>query len=251
MMKFVFNLNDRRLQIGSLVLLALGAGVYFNATESVDVDDPSHGLFPLVVGKTWVYQVSTEMNDPAVEETLTLSVDRKIEFEDVPTWVRRSADGAEYYIRRDETGIYRVARRTDIEEHATKDASRRYVLRTPLKVGDAWDAGLTVPYLIRRPNQVPNDLKQSHKAMMTYRVVALNEEVEVPVAKYTHCAHLIGEANIRVFTDPVNGFNDVPLISHEWYCPQVGLVKFSREEVVPGHFMTGGKVTYQLIDMHH
>jgi hypothetical protein len=249
-MTFATNIRSRKVQIGLVVLSALVAGVYFGQPEALDVDDPSRGLFPLTVGKTWVYQVSTEMNDPAIEATLTLSVDRKIEFEDIPTWVRRSADGAEYYVRRDQSGIYRVAHRTDLEEQATKDPSRRYILKTPLQIGDSWDGGVTVPYLIRRPNQVPNDFKHSHKAIMTFRVEALNEQVEVPFAKYTGCAHVVGEASIRIFTDPINGFNDVPLISHEWYCPKVGLVKFSREEIVPGQFMTGGKVTYQLTDQY-
>lgn len=233
------------------VALLMGALVIsFRQTEVLDVDDPSGGLFPLVEGKTWVYRVETEMNDPAIEEALTLSVDRKIDFANKTAWVRRSADGVEYYIQRDESGIYRVAKRTDLEELAIKDAAPRYILKTPLKLGQSWDGGMTVPYLIRRPNQVPNDLKQSHRAMMTYRVQDLDEEVLVPMARYTGCAHLVGEASIRIFTDPINGFNDVPLISHEWYCPKIGLVKFSREEIVPGQFMTGGKVTYQLIDFY-
>lgn len=249
-MTLAINFHSRKIQVGFLILAVLGAGFYLSQSEAVDVDDPSHGLFPLTMGKTWTYRVVTDMNDPAIEETLTLSVDRKIDFEDLPTWVRRSVDGAEYYVRRDQSGIYRVAHRTDLEELASKDPSRRYILKTPLQVGDTWDGGVTVPYLIRRPNQMPNDLRHSHKALMTFRLEALNEEVDVPLAKYTGCAHVVGEASIRIFTDPINGFNDVPLISHEWYCPQVGLVKFSREEIVPGQFMTGGKVTYQLTDMH-
>lgn len=248
-MTFAIALRQRPTLMGCLILALVGLGLYLRTLQVQDVEDPSHGLFPLIVGKTWVYEVSTEMNDPAIETRLTLSVDRKIDFEDVTTWVRRSADGAEYYVRRDASGIYRVAHRTDFEELATKDPNRRYILKTPLQIGDSWDGGMTVPYLIRRPNQVPNDLKGSHQAAMTFRVEALNEEVEVPLAKYSGCAHVIGEATVRIFTDPIHGFNDVPLISHEWYCPSVGLVKFSREELVPGHFMTGGKVTYQLSDM--
>lgn len=244
------NSQSRKKQIGCFILAAIGVGLYFGQADAVDLEDPSRGLFPLTVGTTWVYQVTTEMDDPAIEKTLTLSVDRKIEFDGETTWVRRSADGAEYYIRRDQAGIYRVAHRTDFEESASKDPSRRTILKTPLQVGDSWDGGVTVPYLIRRPNQVPNDLRHSHKASMTFRVEGLNEIVEVPFAKYTQCAHVVGEASLRLFTDPINGFNDVPLISHEWYCPKVGLVKFSREEVVPGHFMTGGKVTYELSDKY-
>lgn len=250
MMKSAINFQSKRTQIGCVALVVFGLTLYFSQSEILDLDDPSHGLFPLILGATWVYQVDTEMHDPAIEETLTLSVDRKVDFDGVTTWVRRSADGAEYYIRRDQTGVYRVAHRTDFEENASKDPSPRYILKTPLQVGDSWDGGFTVPYLIRRPNQVPNDLKQSHKVIMTYRVQAVNEEVNVPLGKYNGCAHLIGEASVRIFTDPINGFNDVPLITHEWYCPKVGLVKFSREEIVPGQFMTGGKVTYLLNEMY-
>ena len=85
---------------------------------------------------------------------------------------------------------------------------------------------------------------------MTFHVEAANEEVEVPLAKYSGCVHVVGQARLHLFTDPINGFSDVPLISHEWYCPRVGLVKFSREEIVPGQFMTGGKVTYSLSEMY-
>lgn len=248
-MKFALDLRSKNTQIALGIAAVALIGLTVTQTDVLDANDPSNGLFPLTVGKTWVYEVDTEMTDPDIEKTLTLSVDRKINFEGETTWVRRSADGAEYYIRRDPSGIYRIANRTDLEEQATKDPKPRYILKTPLQVGDTWDGGLTVPYLIRRPNEFPRDLKHSHKAPMTYRVEALNEEVEVPLGKYTGCAHIVGEAAVRIFTDPINGFNDVPLISHEWYCPKVGLVKFSREEIVPGQFMTGGKVTYLLNDM--
>lgn len=242
----------RSLHVFLACALALAAGLFYGLKPSnlVDGDDPSQGLFPLVEGTTWVYRVETDMSDAAIEDTLTLSVDRQIDFEGQPTWVRRSAEGAEYYLQRNASGIFRVARRTDMDELATKDPKPRYVLKTPLRVGELWDGGSTVPYLIRRPNQVPNDLKQSHQANMTYRVEALNQEVDVPLGQYAGCAHVVGEASVRIFTDPIHGFNDVPLITHEWFCPGVGLVKFSREEKVPGQFMTGGKVTYQLTDLY-
>ena len=242
-----FRSKNTQFAIGTIVLV--GLGIILTQTEVLDSGDPSNGLFPLSIGTTWVYEVQTEMNDPDIEKTLTLSVDRKISFAGDTAWIRRSADGAEYYIRRDKSGIYRIASRTDLEEQATMDPEPRYILKTPLQVGDTWNGGFTVPYLIRRPNEFPRDLKHSHKALMTYKVEALNQDVEVPYGTYTGCAYVVGEAAVRIFTDPINGFNDVPLISREWYCPKVGLVKFEREEIVPGQFMTGGKVTYLLNDM--
>ena len=248
-MKLIPYLRLHQIKITVAIVVTIGIGLIVSQTEILDSGDPSQGLFPLTVGTTWVYEVQTEMNDPDLEKTLTLSVDRKINFAGDTTWVRRSVDGAEYYIRRDKSGIYRIANRTDLEEQASMDPNPRYILKTPLQVGDSWSGGITVPYLIRRPNEFPRDLKHSHKALMTYKVQALDQEVEVPFGKYTGCAHIIGEASVRIFTDPINGFNDVPLITNEWYCPKVGLVKFEREEIVPGQFMTGGKVTYLLTDM--
>lgn len=239
---------SKKWPIIAILAVIIGGVIYTQVDISDDVTSGAD-LFPLTVGKTWVYEAETEMTDPEFEKGLTLSVDRKIDFEGKPTWVRRSADGAEYYIQKDATGIYRVASRTDLEEEATLDPRPRYILKTPLQIGSHWDGGLTVPYLIRRLNEFPKDLKHSHKAPMVYRVESLNEEVEVPYGKYSGCALIVGEATVKIFTDPINGFNDVPLVSHEWYCPKVGLVKFDREETVPGQFMTGGKITYLLVDM--
>jgi hypothetical protein len=53
-MAFAINLQSKRINLSFVILSALGAGWYFSQSETLDVDDPSHGLFPLTVGKTWV-----------------------------------------------------------------------------------------------------------------------------------------------------------------------------------------------------
>ena len=206
----------------------------------------SSDYFPLSPGKSWVYEVETEMKDPEIHPTITLTTDRKVSFDGETTWVRRSTDGVEYYIQKNDSGIFRVASRLDNQEQAVLDAEKRYIFKNPVQVGTSWDA-LTVPYLVRHPNEFPYHLKNSHKAIMTYRIEALNQEIEVPYGKFSECIHIQGTATIKIFTDPVNGFSDVPLVSNEYYCKGVGLVKFDREETVPGYAMTGGKVTYHLI----
>jgi hypothetical protein len=55
----------------------------------------------------------------------------------------------------------------------------------------------------------------------------------------------VGTAQLNLYTDPVNGFNHVPLISREWYCQGVGLVRLEREERVPKGFLVGGLLTAQ------
>lgn len=227
-------------------LLALIFAALPACSGKLDNDDPSGGLFPMQVGRQWSYQLVSEMRDDLLSERLTITLDRVVELDGWETWVRRNSSGIEYYLRRDSQGIRRVATRTDLQEQPELDAKPRYVLKTPLRVGESWDA-LTAPYLLRRSNEQPRDLVQTHQAMMTYKLESLNESVEVPAGSFKACALVRGEAVLKLFTDPNSGFNDVPLISREWYCPGVGLVKFEREEIVPpSSFMTGGKVSYVL-----
>lgn len=236
--------QGRWLLIG-LLGLAL-AGCFGKA----DSDDPSGGLFPLQVGRQWSYQLITDMNDDLLSGKLSITVDRVVDLDGWETWVRRNSSGIEYYLRRDGQGIRRVATRTDLQEQPELDAKPRVVLKTPLRVGESWDA-MTAPYLLRRSNEQPRDLIQTHQAMMTYKVESLNESVEVPAGSYQGCALIKGEAALRLFTDPNSGFTDVPLISREWYCPGVGLAKFEREEIVPpSAFMAGGKISYVLTTMN-
>lgn len=235
---------------GMVVVLVMATQWLSESGPASDSDDPSKGYFPLTVGRQWVYEADTDLNDPEVDTELTLSVDRVVRFEGKDTWVRRSADGAEYYIQRDEKGIARVALRTDVEEEATKDPAPRTILKLPLTPNTTWEGGITVPYLIRRTNEYPNNLKGSHRAPMTYSVVSMKESIEVPYGQFEDCIKVEGRAYIKLFTDPVNGFNDVPLITTEWYCKDAGLVAFQREEKLPtGGYLSGGKVLYKLVSM--
>lgn len=229
-----------------LKLLPLTATLLMFACGQSGLD--SSDYFPLKPGKAWVYELNSDMSDPEIHQTITLSTDREISFDRETTWVRRSADGVEYYIRKDDTGIYRIASRLDNQEQAELDPERRYILKNPLQVGTTWDS-ITVPYLVRHPNAYPYHLKNSHKSIMNYRIEAMNQEVEVPYGVFKDCIHVKGTAFIKIFTDPVNGFSDIPLVTNEYYCKGLGLVKFDREETVPGYAMTGGKVTYQLISI--
>jgi hypothetical protein len=78
---------------------------------------------------------------------------------------------------------------------------------------------------------------------MTWRIEAVDDTVTTPQGTHQPCLRVVGRAELNLYTDPVNGFTNVPLVGREWYCQGVGLVKFEREETVPKGFMTGGKLT--------
>lgn len=209
---------------------------------------PGEDYFPTPVGARWDYVLRTEISNPPVEDALRLSVDRKVQLEGVDHLVRRSASGVEYFLRETDFGWVRSATRTDVEEEWQKDESPRQVFPRQPGLGVEWEAW-TVPFVLTRNAEYPRELRyHKHRAIMRFRIEAMDQSVEVPAGKFSGCLRVKGIATIKLFTDPNLGFADQPLIQTEWYCKGVGLVRFDRDEPVNSTYTFGGLVSYQLTD---
>ena len=196
--------------------------------------------FPLRVGDEQTMSVSYQMDEPREPEEWVMRVDEPVVFQDQPVAVRHHSAGVSYYLKVDDQGVRRIATRTDIDSEPTADAEPMWVLKAPYAVGTEWTTA-TVPYLLQRRNEHPRDLKYTHKVQMTWRIEAVDDVVTLADgSEHRPCLRVVGQARLNLYTDPVNGFTDVPLISREWYCKGQGLVKLEREEKVPAGFMTGG-----------
>ena len=205
----------------------------------------SDAWLPLDPGHSQTYRV-TETGDEwgdgsAPVQTWTMTAEGSTQFNGETVWTRRHSEGVTFYLKRDDTGIRRVAYRTDIDETPTEDPEPRWVLKAPFTVGTEWTTP-TVPYLLKRKNEHPRELKHTHKVQMNWRIEAVDDSVTTPKGTHQPCLRVLGRAELNLYTDPVNGFTNVPVWSREWYCKGVGLVKFEREETVPRGFMTGGKL---------
>ena len=211
---------------------------------------PSLSYFPLEAGHHWQYELASEWeNNTAEREPLVLST---LGEESLPSggkaWRRRSDSGVDYWLRADETGIYRVATKTDLEEDPAPDKPVRHVLKMPLAVGTSWQAPTTT-YLLRRNADFPPEIRHSHKpVLMTYRIEALGQTVATRAGSFSDCIKVAGSAVIKLFADPVVGFRDLPLNTTEWYCKGVGLVKMQRDEPAKSTFLTGGTMTLELTE---
>ena len=210
------------------------------ALSGCDGRNTGNDWFPLREGDQQTLAVQFSGDEARAPEQWTLRVTAPTTFQDQPVSVRHHSAGVSYYLKVDEQGVRRIATRTDIDNEPTADAEPIWVLKAPYQVGTEWTTP-TVPYLIQRRNEHPRDLKYTHKALMTWRIEAVDDRVQLADGS-THqpCLRVVGEARLNLYTDPVNGFTDVPLISREWYCQRLGLVKFEREEKVPSGFLTGG-----------
>jgi hypothetical protein len=208
-------------------------------------------LFPLAKGHRWAYDITTEWENNVVEhEPRVIETLGSDSLESGRAWRRRSDSGIEYWLRSDASGIYRVASKSELDEAPLPDKEPRFVLKAPVAVGTTWRASTTA-YLLRRRQEFPPEIRHSHPAVpMNYTIEALGEKVATRAGSFEHCVRVKGVAALRLFADPVVGWKDMALTTTEWYCPGAGLVKLLREEPAESTFLTGGKLTMELVEFH-
>jgi hypothetical protein len=211
-----------------------------------NVGDP---MFPLGEGRQWTYQSTTvydDSTDPAKED-LVMSARGSETVGDQIAWRRRSDSGVDYWLRFDDTGTYRVASKTDVDRDPKIDPEHRYVLRKPYVVGTEWSTP-TSAFILERPNEYRRQFRNTHKPFpITFRIEAVNEKVTTPSGSFEGCLKVSGRAVIKLYVDALGVWDDVPLTSMEWYCPNVGLVKLVRLEKSPSKLVRGGELTMQLV----
>ena len=202
--------------------------------------------FPLRAGDVTRYAVTYSGDVAHDSEMWALRTQGPVSYQGEELMLRHHSQGVAYLFKVDAQGVRRVAQQTDLDREPQPDMPQRWVLKAPYQVGTEWTTP-TVPYLLQRKNEYPRELKNTHKTLMTWRI----EEVQASVTtaqgqKFSPCLKVVGLGHLNLYTDPVNGFSDVPLISREWYCQDVGLVKFEREERVASGFLMGGLLSAEV-----
>lgn len=217
--------------------------------QRAEVTEGALAWFPLHAGQVQTYRVTEsgeEHGDQPLVSEWTITAKGPSSLEGKPVWLRHHSEGVTFFLEASDLGIRRVATQPDIDSQPTPDTEPRWVLKAPFQVGTEWSTP-TVPYLLLRKNEHPRALKHTHKLTMTWRIARTDAEVSTPAGTFKPCLMLEGQGVLNLFTDPVNGFNNVPIVSREWYCQGQGLVKFEREETVPKGFLTGGKLTAEWV----
>ena len=228
---------------------ALIAGV---STSLLGCNRGGDELFPLADGTRWSYRIVTQLgNDDAEISSVQLHALGEEPMDDgTRAWHRRSDGGMDWWLRRDDSGIYRVASKADTDPEPRTDEKRRYVLKAPYAVGTQWQA-TTAAYLLERPQAYPRELRASHSAIpMSYAIEETGASVQTPAGAFKGCVRVLGRAVIRLYLDPVTGWGDVPLTQTEWFCPGPGLVKLVRDEPGRSAYLRGGTYTMELTAWH-
>jgi len=231
-----------RLALACAAVLAAGCG-----------RAPQEPLFPLEEGRRWRYELTTAYDDGAADtlsERLELRARGAVELGGTAAWKRTSSTGTAYWLRRDDSGVYRGAMQGPLDGAPRADAAARYVLKRPYVPGTEWKAD-TIPYVLRRRNEFPPELRhlaRYRSLPMKYRIAQLDAQVETRAGRFVGCLRVDGAGEIHLYVDELFAYRPVPFTTREWYCPQVGLVKLERVERSPTRFLAGGTLTMELVE---
>ncbi len=225
------------LSLAIIPLIPLGC----NSKPSAD------DYFPLNPGLHWEYQVETDLRERTLTDRLHVDTLDATTLGTETAQVRRTSDGTDYYVTQRADGIYRIGKRTIVEQAPQADTPARMILPLPLQVGKNWST-LTQSYTVHRviPNIEPPERSTLH-FNMTYELAATDETVTVPAGTFAHCLRVDGQATLSLYADAKLGFHNFDATSREWYCPSVGLVKLERVEPLESEVFKGGKVTLELV----
>lgn len=232
------------IQRGWLVLLLL-------ILSGCNDEKVGHPYFPLHEGAVWQYQVQEQLAGQFNKRTFSVqnlgSAELTGEFSGEPVSIRKTSDGTDYYLLQDDTGIYRVARRTVIEYRPRFEEELVRVLpnEADMDVGRSWSV-MTKPYALHNSPSYTVRSPQEHKVSMAFEIASLNETVTVPAGQFENCIRVEGIALLPLYTDPKTGYQDIEIKQTEWYAPGVGLVKLVRDEPLETDIFKGGMISFEL-----
>ncbi|MCP3869047.1 MAG: hypothetical protein GY703_13285 [Gammaproteobacteria bacterium] len=206
--------------------------------------DP-HSYFPLQTGMRWDYDVTATIAGKARHSDFSIYIAEPETIDETLHAVRVTSDGTRYYIRNTDAGIYRAAKRTLVEMKPRLDDESSWVLKKPYEKGTNW-TNATHPFVLRRIHPYEEQISGGVNLKMTYQIMSLLDQVNVPAGQFDHCLRVEGEAQFTLYADGRTGYADIVVSTTEWYAPGVGLVKLVRDEPLTSDVFTGGKVEFEL-----
>jgi hypothetical protein len=231
-----------------MTLLALGL-----LTGCGQSGPASPTLFPLNEGWKWNYKVTTtsvagsKVDSMNVRNLASVALTEKVNAIE-----RRNSLGLSYYFVVQPSAITRVATKNQFETTARLDMEDfpRHVLPLPAKAGTKWMA-MTRPFLLNRQPEALSNPGFARPFAMAFEIDAVGESVTVPAGTFNDCVIVSGQYSMPVMADAIVGMQLVPINQKEWYCPQVGMVKFIRAESITARLVTGGTMVMELVSLEH
>ena len=220
--------------------------------------DQQNTYFPLQEGLQWHYQVTIKTSEGTVNYPLVMTNHGKETIDGKEYYMRRSSKGIDYYLQYfPESGeVVRVAKRTFNDRKPVFDENMITVLKAPLNnfkeyqesIHNEWVIN-TQPYLLKSTSTSREDhiIRKSVTIPMVYKVISNTDVITTVSGQYEDCLHIRGRGNIDVRRILSIIADNIQFDVHEWYAPNVGLVKMTWSEIVDSSYNTGGDYQLELV----
>jgi len=215
---------------------------------------PEDDYFPLQEGVTWHYRVTEDLIDDYIERDFSITnlgdANLDGDYANEPVFQRRTSEGTDYFILSDDSGVYRIAKRTLIEFEPRYEPLevRVFPNSADLDLGRVWSS-TTRAYALHSVATFAVEDPGGKNIEMEYEVTALDARVTVPAGDFENCVEVTGSAVFPLYADPRLGYQDIYLTQKEWYAPGVGLVKLTRDEPLDLEIFKGGSITFELTSL--
>lgn len=216
--------------------------------------EQEHRYFPLQKGLQWQYQVTVETPHAHTQYPLIMSNLGKKKLGDEEYYLRRSSLGIEYYLQYDHDtgGIQRVAKRTLNHHRPIFDQQAHLVLggidiNQPQIVSE-WVVNAQ-PYLLESTStsKEQHNIRKSVVVPISYKVASYAEQVSTQAGMFENCIHIHGQGEVDVRRVLSIISDNIKFDVHEWYAPNVGLIKMTWSEIVKSSYNTGGEYQLELV----
>ncbi len=205
--------------------VAVAVALFFLLSASICFGEGAEKYYPLKVGMTWVYSVTS--SKPGHKITVTNEAPRDLQGKTVtPRKWEVGGNVRHFFIGKDDYGVYRYAEQMSATAEPKVVTPKVYYLKNPVDKGTNWD----------------NSIKMGENELKVNIIVeSVRETVQVPAGTYKECVLLKHEGGMK------DAKGHISITALEWYAPDVGLVKsmFTLKKQANGKEETE-TTTYQL-----
>jgi len=217
------------------LLRAVAVAVVAAAVWALAGPGSSVDYYPLQPGLVWRYQVTNPKGGSGELKVTNVGARRLGEQRVTEQRLEMEQSVASRFVARRADGIMVVAEQRPGQSEPVPLEQASVLLRTPVAVGDAWDAGSTSTAI------APGAVIATRAT-----VESVNDEVTVPAGTFRDCVRIVSNGRLTTEAQNVEGPVEILVGTRMWYAPGVGLVQMTRRESAERPDLPGLQLTFKL-----
>lgn len=202
--------------------------------------------FPLTPGSQWQYRIERTTMDGVRQLRDLIEVSPIAPGQAADLRSRVTLDGQRFTYRLTNAGIYRIGVEHTRGPEAVAQTQQLLVMPAQLAIDQQWQGDSLTAVLESSAPPWESLFRVQVPVAMHYRVASLDAEVTTPAGTFDHCLLVSGNGSADADFGNGVGAAKVEVTSHEWYAPQVGLVRMERHEHSNAKVVRAGALVMEL-----